>query len=54
VGDWWRLFTDRGTPGWASILLPMLFIGSFNLLAIGISAGTWREFFEEVKARPRF
>jgi glycosyltransferase involved in cell wall biosynthesis len=51
---WVRLFTDRGTPGWASILLPMLFIGSLNLLAIGIVGEYMARIFEEVKARPRF
>ena len=51
---WARLFTNRGVPGWASILLPMLLIGSLDLLAIGIVGEYLARIFEEVKARPRF
>jgi glycosyltransferase involved in cell wall biosynthesis len=51
---WARLFTNRGAPGWASILLPMLLIGSLNLLAIGIVGEYLARIFDEVKARPRF
>ena len=51
---WVRLFTDRAVPGWTSILLPMLLIGSLNLLAIGIVGEHLARIFEEVKSRPRY
>lgn len=51
---WARVFTDRGAPGWASILLPMLFIGCLNLLAIGVVGEYMARIFDEVKFRPRY
>jgi len=51
---WARLFTDRGVPGWASILLPMLFIGCLNMLAVGVVGEYLARIFEEVKFRPRY
>lgn len=51
---WVRFFTDRAVPGWTSILLPMLFIGCLNLLAIGILGEYVARVFDEVKARPRY
>lgn len=51
---WARLFTNSGIPGWASILLPVLFIGSLNMLAIGILGEYLARIFDEVKARPRY
>jgi glycosyltransferase involved in cell wall biosynthesis len=51
---WIRLFTTRGVPGWTSILLPMLFIGLLNLLAIGVVGEYLARIFDEVKARPRY
>ncbi len=51
---WARIFTDWSIPGWASILLPILFIGCLNLLAIGIVGEYMARIFDEVKARPRY
>jgi glycosyltransferase involved in cell wall biosynthesis len=51
---WAQLFTHRVVPGWTSILLPTLFIGSINLLAIGVLGEYMARIFEEVKARPRY
>ena len=48
------LFRKIGVPGWASILLPVLFIGSLNLLATGVIGEYLARVFDEVKARPRY
>jgi len=49
-----RYFTNKSSPGWASSLLPILFIGAMNLFAIGIRGEYLARMFSEVKARPRF
>lgn len=49
-----RLFTDAATPGWASILLPLLFIGSVQLLSLGVIGEYLSKIYEEVKARPKY
>ena len=49
-----RLFTDNATPGWASVLLPLLFIGSVQLLCLGIIGEYLSKIYEEVKRRPKF
>ena len=51
---WIRMFTNEGVPGWASIMLPVLFIGCLNLLAMGILGEYIARIFDEVKARPRY
>jgi polyisoprenyl-phosphate glycosyltransferase len=51
---WARIFTNLGVPGWASVLLPVLFIGFLNLLAIGVVGEYMAHIFDEVKARPRY
>lgn len=49
-----RLMLKTAIPGWASIVLPSLFIGSLNLLASGVIGEYVGRVFDEVKARPRF
>lgn len=49
-----RLFTDNAVPGWASILLPLLFIGSVQLLCIGVIGEYIAKLYEEVKRRPKY
>jgi glycosyltransferase involved in cell wall biosynthesis len=51
---WVRMFTTEGVPGWASVLLPVLFLGCLNLLAMGILGEYIARIFDEVKARPRY
>jgi polyisoprenyl-phosphate glycosyltransferase len=51
---WIRLFTTRGLPGWASVILPLLFIGSLNMLALGVLGEYVARIFDEIKARPRY
>lgn len=49
-----RLFTDNATPGWASVLLPLLFIGSVQLICLGIIGEYLSKIYEEIKRRPKF
>lgn len=49
-----RLMTDEAIPGWASILLPTLFIGSVQLLSLGIIGEYMAKVYAEVKRRPRY
>ncbi|WP_193163033.1 glycosyltransferase family 2 protein [Microbulbifer hainanensis] len=49
-----RLFTDNAVPGWASILLPLLFIGSVQLLCVGVIGEYIAKLYEEVKRRPKY
>ena len=49
-----RLLTDNAAPGWASVLLPLLFIGSVQLLCLGIIGEYLSKIFEEIKRRPKF
>ena len=49
-----RFFTDKAIPGWTSILLPLLFIGSVQLMSLGIIGEYIAKIYNEVKRRPRF
>ncbi|HEV2531092.1 glycosyltransferase family 2 protein [Phenylobacterium sp.] len=49
-----RLFTPYALPGWASTVIPMYFLGSVQLLAIGIIGGYVSRIYAETKRRPRF
>lgn len=46
------LFTDKAVPGWASILISILFIGGIQLLCIGILGEYLGKMFIEAKRRP--
>ena len=49
-----RIFTDSAIPGWASILLPLLFIGSVQLMCLGVLGEYLAKIYAEVKGRPKF
>lgn len=49
-----RIFTSEAIPGWASMLLPLLFIGSVQLLCLGVLGEYMAKIYSEVKQRPRF
>lgn len=49
-----RFVTDTAVPGWASLLLPLLFIGSVQLICLGIIGEYLGKIYEEVKRRPKF
>jgi glycosyltransferase involved in cell wall biosynthesis len=48
-------FTKRGVvPGWASIVVPIAFLGGIQILSIGIIGEYVGKIFGEAKRRPRF
>lgn len=49
-----KMYTETAVPGWASILLPLLFIGSVQLLCLGILGEYLAKIYYEVKARPKY
>lgn len=49
-----RLFSEDAIPGWASILTPLLFIGSVQLLSLGVIGEYLAKLYNEVKQRPRY
>lgn len=49
-----KLFTNRFVPGWASILISVLFIGGTQLIAIGILGEYLAKIYDEVKQRPLY
>ncbi|MFO1322700.1 MAG: glycosyltransferase [Burkholderiales bacterium] len=51
---WISLFTDRSVPGWASVVLPMYFLGGVQLLALGVMGEYLGRIYVEVKGRPRY
>jgi hypothetical protein len=51
---WVAVFSDRAVPGWASIVLPMYFLGGVQLLALGAIGEYLGKLYVEAKSRPRF
>ncbi len=49
-----RLFTTESLPGWASILVAVLFLGGVQLITLGIVGLYLGKLYEEVKHRPRY
>lgn len=49
---YYRLFTTHTIPGWAATVIVILFLGSVQLLAVGILGEYVIRIFEEVKRRP--
>ncbi|MGV0821142.1 glycosyltransferase family 2 protein [Martelella sp. AMO21009] len=58
LGFWFlmeRLFVSESTvPGWASIVLPMLWLGGLQIFCMGIIGEYVGKIYLEVKRRPRF
>ena len=51
---WTRLFTTEAIPGWASSVIPIYFLGGFQLLSIGVVGEYVAKIYLETKARPRY
>lgn len=51
---WVALFTSRAVPGWASTLLPILFLGGIQILCTGVIGAYLGKVYGEIKARPRY
>ncbi|MFD1215001.1 glycosyltransferase family 2 protein [Microbulbifer celer] len=49
-----KVFSGDAVPGWASIMVPVLFIGSVQLLCLGVIGEYLGKIYEEVKRRPRY
>lgn len=48
------LFTSHAVPGWASITVPLFFLGGVQLLSMGIIGEYIGKIYMETKNRPRF
>lgn len=49
-----RLLNPKAVPGWASIVVPVFFLGGIQLLSTGIVGQYLAKMYSETKARPRF
>jgi glycosyltransferase involved in cell wall biosynthesis len=49
-----RIFTDEALPGWASVVIPMYFLGGVQLLSLGIIGEYLAMVYESSKKRPRY
>ena len=49
-----KLFTDQAIPGWASVLVSVLFIGGIQLIVLGIIGEYIGKLFMESKQRPHY
>jgi dolichol-phosphate mannosyltransferase len=49
-----KLFTNRAVPGWASLMVAILFLGGVQLIAIGIIGEYIARIGEETKQRPLY
>lgn len=49
-----RLFTGAALPGWASVVIPMYFLGGIQLLSLGVIGEYLAKVYEASKRRPRF
>ena len=49
-----KLFTDKATPGWASPVFTILFMGGLILLTLGIIGEYLGRIYDEVKQRPLY
>jgi glycosyltransferase involved in cell wall biosynthesis len=51
---WVRVMTEQTLPGWASVVIPMYFLGGVQLLSLGIIGEYLAKVYESTKKRPRF
>ena len=51
---WIALVSGKAVPGWASVVLPMYFLGGVQLLALGAIGEYLGKLYTEAKSRPRF
>lgn len=51
---WVKFGTGDAIPGWASTVLPMLFLGGVQILCLGVMGEYLGKIYSETKARPRY
>jgi polyisoprenyl-phosphate glycosyltransferase len=51
---WQRLWNERVVPGWASILVPVFFLGGVQMLCLGVIGEYVAKIYMESKGRPRY
>ena len=49
-----RLFTERAIPGWASTVIPLVFLGGVQLLSLGVIGEYIAKIYLETKRRPKY
>lgn len=49
-----RLLSDQAIPGWASVVIPMFFLGGVQLLSLGIIGEYLAKVYVETKRRPKY
>ena len=49
-----KLFSDNAVPGWASIVIPVFFIGGVQLLSLGVVGEYIAKIYMETKSRPLY
>ncbi|RAX54764.1 hypothetical protein CCY99_02565 [Helicobacter sp. 16-1353] len=48
------IFSDSAVPGWASIVVPIYFLGGIQMLSLGIIGEYIGKIYSETKGRPRY
>ena len=48
------VFTDKAVPGWASTMLPILFIGGIQIFALGVIGEYLGKLYQQSKNRPLY
>lgn len=51
---YFKIFTHETIPGWTSIVIPVLFLGGVQLLALGIIGEYLGRVYDEVRRRPLY
>jgi glycosyltransferase involved in cell wall biosynthesis len=49
-----KIFNPSAVPGWASIVIPLYFLGGIQLLCMGVIGQYLAKVYSETKGRPRF
>lgn len=51
---WARIFTETANPGWASLIVAILFLGGVQLICLGVLGEYIGRIYDEVKCRPLY